>query len=131
VQKNTAWITSVAGPNSNPAFAANPAAFVSNPAVRAYGAPYHLFVNRPDQSTGNFFVPASIASMKISVNTTPTFAALTIEVVSPIGGATACTATSSDAFATCEVVLPASGTWQVRITGSSPQESQVVATVTR
>lgn len=131
VLKNIAWITATAGANSNPAFAANTNAFISNPTNRAYGTPYHLFVKRPDQSTGAFFVPPSVASMRVSVNTTPTFASLTIEAIAPNSNTAACTATGNDAFASCAVASPQSGTWTVRITGASPQESQVVATVSR
>lgn len=129
VFRNIAWITAVAGSNKNPAFAANPRAFVSNPASRAYGAPYHLFINRPDQSINNFFVPSSVASLSISVNTTPTFASLTLEAIAPGSENAACTTSGSDAFATCAIASPQSGTWKVRVTGASPQESQVVAAV--
>jgi hypothetical protein len=131
VQKHAPWITSVAGDNVNPAFAANPGAFIANPSNRAYGAPYHLFINRPDQSTGQFFVPASMAALKVSVNTTPTFSTLSLEVTAPDGGQPACTASGNDAFASCEIATPKSGNWSVRVQGSSPQESQVVATVRR
>ena len=122
VFKNITWIMSVAGPNKNPAFAANPNAFISNPANRAYGSPYHLFINRPDQSTGRFFVPNSVASMRISVNTTPTFSSLMLEAIGPNSGNATCTASGNDAFATCTIQSPQSGTWSVRITGASPQE---------
>lgn len=131
VQKHAAWITSVAGANSNPAFAANPSAFIANPANRAYGAPFHLFVTTPDESTGQFFVPTSVTSMKVSVNTTPTFAKLTLDVTAPGATLASCTKSSNDAFASCEVLSPASGNWRVRVGGSRPQESQVVATVNR
>jgi hypothetical protein len=129
VFRNIDWITAAAGSNENPAFAANPNAFVSNPAGRAYGAPYHLFISRPDQSTGHFFVPGSVASLSISVNTTPTFSSLTLEAIAPGSENAACTTSGSDAFATCAVTSPQSGTWKVRVTGASPQESQVVAAV--
>lgn len=129
VFRNITWITAVAGSNKNPAFAANPNAFVSNPANRAYGAPYHLFINRPDQSTGHFFVPGSVASLSISVNTTPTFSSLTLEAIAPGSENAVCTTSGSDAFATCAIASPQSGTWKVRVTGASPQESQVVAAV--
>ena len=131
VFKNVAWITSVAGANDNPALAVNPKAFISNPATRAYGSPYHLFISRPDESTASFFVPHSLASLRVSVNTTPTFASLKLEATAPNAGTPACTVSGNDAFATCAIPSPAGGTWSVRITGASPQESQVVATVGR
>lgn len=131
VFKNVAWITSVAGSNDNPAFAVNPKAFIANPANRAYGSPYHLFINRPDQSTGSFFVPNAMTSLRISVNTTPTFSSLKLEAIPPNADGLACTASSNDAFATCTIQAPSGGTWSVRVTGASPQESQVVATVSR
>jgi hypothetical protein len=131
VFKNTNWITSVAGSNANPAFAANPNAFISNPATRAYGAPYHLFIDRPDHSTGTFKIVNSSGVLTVSVNTTPTFASLKIELTPPNANAPICTSSVSDAFATCTVPSPAIGDWTVRITGASPQESQVVAAVNR
>ena len=129
VFKNAIWITSVAGSNQNPAFAANPNAFISNPANRAYGAPYHLFISRPDQSTSSFFVPSAMTSLRISVNTTPTFASLMLEAMAPNSANATCAASGNDAFATCTIKSPPGGTWNVRITGASPQESQVVAAV--
>ena len=127
--KNVNWIISVAGANASPAFMANLNAFVSNPAVRAYGAPYHLFINRPDSSNGTFGITNSSGSLSVSVNTTPTFASLTIQLTAPNATTPACSTTVSDAFATCTVQSPATGDWTVRITGASPQESQVVAAV--
>lgn len=131
VQKNLNWITSVAGPNVSPDFSANPDAFVNNPANRAYGAEYHLFVNQPDQSTASFFVPPAVSLMRLSVNTTPTFASLSISAFAPGSATAACSVTGVDAFATCNVASPATGNWTVRVTGSKPQESQVVAAVKR
>lgn len=131
VFKNLSWITSVAGSNTNQAFAANPNAFVSNPAMRAYGAPYHLFITRPDHSSGTFSIANSSGSLIVSVNTTPTFASLTLELTAPNAAAPTCTSSVSDAFATCTVASPATGNWTVRVTGASPQESQVVAAVSR
>jgi len=131
VFKNINWITSVAGSNTNPAFAANPNAFISNPATRAYGAPYHLFIDRPDHSTGTFKIVDSSGVLTVSVNTTPTFASLKIELTAANANAPICTSSVGDAFATCTVPSPAIGDWTVRITGASPQESQVVAAVSR
>ena len=127
--KNVSWITSVAGANTNPAFAANPNAFVSNSATRAFGAPYHLFISRPDSSNGTFGITNSSGALTVSVNTTPTFASLTIQLTAPNTTSPACSTTVSDAFATCIVQSPAIGDWTVRVTGASPQESQVVAAV--
>lgn len=129
VFKNIAWITSVAGSKTNPAFAANPDAFFKNPATRAYGAPYHLFINTPDHSNGTFAITSSTGSLAVSVNTTPTFASLTLELTAPGASTPTCTSSVGDAFATCIVQSPATGNWTVRITGASPQESQVVAAV--
>lgn len=129
VFKNIAWITSVAGSNTSQAFAANLNAFVKNPANRAYGAPYHLFINTPDHSNGIFAITNSIGSLTVSVNTTPTFASLTLELTGPDANSPTCTSSVVDAFATCAVQSPATGNWTARITGASPQESQVVAAV--
>jgi Trypsin len=129
VFKNITWITSVAGSNTSPAFAANPNAFFKNPGVRAYGAPYHLFINTPDHSSGTFAITNSSGSLTVSVNTTPTFASLTLELTAPNANSPACTSSVADAFATCTVQSPVIGTWSVRVTGASPQESQVVAAV--
>jgi hypothetical protein len=129
VFKNIGWITSVAGSNTNPAFAANPNAFYSNPATRAYGAPYHVFINRPDHSSATFAITNSTGSLTVSVNATPTFASLTLELTAPNANSPACTSSVGDAFASCTVQSPAAGDWTVRVTGASPQESQVVAAV--
>lgn len=129
VFKNISWITSVAGPNANPAFAANPNAFIKNPGIRAYGAPYHLFINTPDHLNGSFSIVSASGFLTVSVNTTPTFATLTLELTAPGATSPACTSSVADAFATCTVQSPAIGSWNVRVTGASPQESQVVAAV--
>ncbi|MGR4928243.1 S1 family peptidase [Bradyrhizobium sp. CAR08] len=129
VFKNIPWITSVAGSNANAAFAANPNAFFKNPSARAYGAPYHLFINTPDHSSGTFAIVNASGFLTVSVNTTPTFATLMLELTAPGATSPACTSSVADAFATCTVQSPAVGTWSVRVTGASPQESQVVAAV--
>jgi hypothetical protein len=131
VQGNVQWITSIAGPNSNSAFAANPNAFVANPTSRAFGGPYHLFLASPDQWSANFFLPGGLASIRVNVNTTPTFSSLRLDVFPPASKDPVCTAISSDAFVTCLVASPVTGSWKALVTGSSPQESQLVATATR
>jgi hypothetical protein len=131
VFKNITWITLTAGSNASQAFASNPNAFFSNPATRAYGAPYHLFITRPDHWSGTFAITNSSGSLFVSVNTTPTFASLTLELTAPSAVAPTCTSSVSDAFATCTVASPATGNWTVRVIGASPQESQVVAAVSR
>ena len=131
VFKNITWISSVAGSNTNAAFAANPNAFFKNLGVRAYGAPYHLFINTPDHSSNTFTITSSSGSLAVNVNTTPTFASLTLELTPPNALSPICTKTVADAFVTCNVPSPPTGVWTVRVTGASPQESQVVAAVSR
>jgi hypothetical protein len=131
VYRNIAWIASIVGNNSNPTFATNPNAFIKNLSNRAFGTPYFVFTNRPDQFSDHFFVPSSVGSLRVSVNTTPTFSTLKLEALSPVSGEVMCSASGRDSFASCIVASPSSGSWTIRITGASPQEAQIVAAVNR
>jgi hypothetical protein len=96
--------------------------------MRAYEVPYHLFINLPDSLNSQFTLPPNLKSVRVSINSTPTFSSLTLELSAP-DNTKQCSVSSNDSYVTCIVPNPPAGTWTAKVTGSRPQETQAVGTL--
>jgi len=123
---NVSWIMSAAGmtPQQGPA-----ASILVDPKLRAAGVGYHEFMNLPDHWNSDVVLGSGLKALRVSINTTPTFSSLQLEVFAPGATNPECSTSTTDSFATCTAVAPTAGTWTVSVTGARPQESQLVGTV--
>ena len=105
--------------------------FIINRADRVFNGPYHLFVEQPDKWDVDFFVPSSLPNLNFAVNATLTSSFLQINLVGPDPNNSGCTRRTNDSYVTCSVGTPPEGTWKLEVSGSRPQESQVVGVTAR
>jgi hypothetical protein len=84
----------------------------------ANATPYHQTFN----------IPPNVKALRVAVNATPTPQNMSLEV-SQSGATGACTSSAPENVLECEVKAPAPGKWQLKLTGYSFQEFQIVATV--
>lgn len=129
VFKNLSWITSTAG---IPLQDGHSNSILIAPGSRAIDNPYRQFIELPDQWISRpFTLPAGLTSLRISINSTPTFSKLRLELASPGPSAGCSSSTDDDSYVSCVVLNPGGGLWNVSVAGAKPQEFQVVGTVSR
>jgi Trypsin len=127
VSKYISWIRA----NANVVSASSSDKFIVDKSNRAFGSVYHLFVVQADKLDADVFIPAGLPALNFAVNATPTYSSLQIELIPPGSNLAACTNKSPDAYVTCSIDAPMQGTWRLSVSGSKPQETQVIGNVVR
>jgi hypothetical protein len=127
ISKYVSWINA----NVNPVKSTLDDKFIKDRSNRAFDSVYHLFVEQPDKWEAVFEVSSKLPVLNFAVNATPTYSFLQIDLVPPGSSSANCSNRSNDAYVTCSVTEPIQGMWKLSVSGSRPQESQVVGTVAR
>ena len=83
ISRNLGWIRATANVTGSPIWGPTSTAFLLDTASRAYAVPYHLFTDQPDNWVAQFYLPAQLTSIRVSINATPTFSKLILELRPP------------------------------------------------
>jgi hypothetical protein len=105
--------------------------FIVNRVDRVFNGTYHEFVLTPDKWNVDFVVPPNLPSLSFAVNSTLTSSFLQINLVAPDPNKPGCMRRTNDSYVTCGLEAPLEGTWRLEVSGSRPQETQVVGVTIR
>ena len=128
VGANFSWIKGFLKDIASPPPPGTP--FVADPTARVYDAKYRVFFNPFDRWSDTFVLEGTRSKLIIAVNGNPTFSKLGVSLLAPDTGASACQGETDDSVIVCDVPHPSPGKWTLNVTGSRPQETQVVGSVT-
>jgi hypothetical protein len=127
LSKNSVWLK--ANISDIPPVSVPKTSFLCDRSNRAYSSRYKYFFSKADAWSDTFDLPTGIRQLQVSVNANPTFSKLILDLASPNGTAQSCSWSTKDAVATCTIDLPVTGEWKFSVSGSAPQETQVVGSV--